>query len=401
MVKTSQLLLKLGTYSLLLLLLANCTEYQFEAVQSQQGKLDCENCINPIDEIPPVVISTPTPAPTAAPTPAPTPSLTAAPTAAPPPPPPPVATPPTSSTRDVEDIFFVDKQINKVDVLFVIDDSGSMDIERRKLGERLGDFTETLGDLDWQVCITLTAARGELLPFYLSGGKKTEVLRKNMSGAHAAFKKTISNIGSTSGDEQAIASIGKILSNSRTRQACVREDAALATIIIGDEDERSTGGYEVYKNYFQYKPLQPENYPQHVVNLVHQLYGGKKVYTNHAIVIPTSDPACYASQNRDVHRLDPRAQIFYGTRAEELSRGTSGIIGNICAADYSSQLKGFAQKIQNTLSSVTLQCEPLRAPEVTISPLANVQTSMDGKKLLFAPAVPEGSKVIVKYSCPM
>ncbi len=63
---------------------------------------------------------------------------------------------------------FVMHLTNKVDVLFVVDSSGSMANERAALGSRLANFTSGLVGLDWQICVTSTdptREKGNLLPF--------------------------------------------------------------------------------------------------------------------------------------------------------------------------------------------------------------------------------------------
>ena len=46
----------------------------------------------------------------------------------------------------------------------------------------------------------------------------------------------------------------------------------------------------------------------------------------------------------------------FGYRYEELSKKTGGIIGTVCAPDYTNQLRDIGQGVRDQLSSVTLQC---------------------------------------------
>src|SRR4051812_2258479 len=51
---------------------------------------------------------------------------------------------------------------SQVDVLVIVDDSTSMEIERKKLGSRMKTFTDRLSGLDWQLCVTTTSPQSGL-----------------------------------------------------------------------------------------------------------------------------------------------------------------------------------------------------------------------------------------------
>ncbi|MCM2280229.1 MAG: hypothetical protein NDI61_00125 [Bdellovibrionaceae bacterium] len=293
---------------------------------------------------------------------------------------------------------FTMRLTTKVDVLFVIDSSGSMNTERAELGRRLANFTSSLSGLDWQLCVTTTdinQEKGDLLNFTVTEANGTKRLTKVLTAADPnytnSFLDRIVNVPSGSGDEQGIRALNMAV--SKRHPECFRTDAALAAIILSDEDERSVGGYEIYKTDSQYAPLNPENMPVNLLTSVRTSFGADKIFTGHSIVVQSNDTTCLAAQ-----RIDGRG--FYGTWYEELTRLTGGQKGSICSADYSASLGRFAENIRQALDSVTLRCVPLDKPQVTLAPAQpNVTISTSGNKVLFSPALQPDTSVTVSYRC--
>jgi len=279
----------------------------------------------------------------------------------------------------------------KIDILFVVDSSGSMAKERTNLGSRLSAFIGQLNHLDWHICVTTTdveTIRGRPLTFK----NGATFLDKNTANANSLFLDRMNSIAQGSGDEQAIAALNMAFDPPDSN--CYRSDAALAAIILSDEDERSTGGFPEFAGSNQYRDLGPMNFPASAVSTVARVWGQQKTFTAHSIVIKPGDQACWDQQAAD-------SPVWFGRRYQALSKLTGGIVGNICATDYSSQLVDFATQIQNSLSSITLKCEPVSSPTVTITPMASGQTyKSQGNKILFSPALTSGTHVNVRYQCP-
>lgn len=297
------------------------------------------------------------------------------------------------NTRPVVQTVTV-KSKSKVDILFVVDSSGSMDKERRELGNRLTDFISHLDGIDWQICVTTTdvtkpAPANRLLKF----NNNSVVLKSTTPGADSIFLHRMSNISSGSGDEQGIYSMN--LAFYEPSQSCFRKDAALATVVLSDEDERSAGGHLQYKGKTsQYKELGALNMPTSVPATVKASFGADKVFTSHSIVVPSGNTACYQEQKKD-------SEVFYGTRYEELSQLTGGSIGNICATNYASQLQEFSDRIANSVDSVVLECAPVGAIAVDISPSpgVHVNATVTGNRVEFSPKLEDDAVVSIRYNC--
>lgn len=279
---------------------------------------------------------------------------------------------------------------NKVDILVVVDDSSSMTQDNQKLAERLNGFVADLQtvNIEWQMCITTTdVGYYEGRPIMWSGTSQ-RVINKSTPNLASVFQQTIYDIGSGYGnDEQGIkASILSMLNNPI--YPCHRNSAALAVVIISDEDERSVGGNQSLSSQ-QYKPLTVQNYPSTFVNTAHSLFGAEKRMTVNSIVV--RDAQC--KQNEDTQG----SPAFIGTKYMELSDLTNGAVGNICDSDYSYNLKYFKDAILTTVSSVDLTCVPAGTPVVNLP--SGYSWSLQGNKVSFSPALPSGVSVTINYKC--
>lgn len=286
----------------------------------------------------------------------------------------------------------VPNENNKVDILLVIDDSSSMAVDNTKLSQRLSGFVNDLQNvnLDWQMCITSTdVGFYEGRPNWWSGtSPRTRIINKTTPNLSSVFQQTIYDMGSGySNDEQGIkASVLSMLNNPV--YPCYRANAALAVIVISDEDERSVGGNQSLSSQ-QYQPLGIQNYPITFVNTANAVFGaGKRMAVNSIVV---RDNQCKQVQ-------DTQGSLsFIGTKYMDLANMTNGTIGNICDSDYSSNLKYFKDAILTSVSSVDLACVPAATPVVTLP--AGYTWSLAGNKMTFNPALAPGSSLTVQYKC--
>lgn len=274
-----------------------------------------------------------------------------------------------------------------IDVLMVIDNSGSMDAERKKLSEKLNDFISKLNGLNWRVCLTTTSPKtdGQLRAFAPDIYK----IDKDTPNYNDLFLAAVKgDLGDASGDEQGIKATVRAIETNDAR--CFRDAAALAVVVISDEDERSWGGYEEYKDKTQYQVLGTKNMPSNVAAAVRAKYGAEKIFTFHSIVIKSMDTAC---------QKESAGQ--YGRRYEELSGLTSGIVGSLCAANYGTELQKMAERTRVNLDSTVLRCAPVAGTlKVSIMASGAGQTyTVSGDKVSYNPVLNSGSKVSFEYYC--
>ena len=314
---------------------------------------------------------------------------------------------------DYEDNFTVPASTKKVDILLVLDNSGSMSTDLTKLAARLDGLIEILdnGGIDWQMCHVLTGtgsdslARDWSMP---SGIINKKVLLPSTPNKTSVFLNTTNTIPkSGSGNEQGIIAIREALIASENAP-CFRTDAALSVVLISDEDEKSCGGrcldwitsevpaapqYRDGSEYRkQYRELVEQDDPQKLVDWVKATYGNK-VFITHSIVIQPGDNSCYDVQ-------DKTSPAFFAVLYKRLQSLTGGIAGNICADSYADQLTDMGNRTRDAINSVTLRCAPVLAPVVSFNPaMPSVTWAVSGDKVIFSTAVPEGTLVNVKYVC--
>jgi len=248
--------------------------------------------------------------------------------------------------------YFYDSEAQKVDVLFIVDDSGSMNQEQENLAASFQAFIEEAAkwQSDYQIGVTTTTVQ-----FPVGGdlrGSPSFVSEQN-------WEKFVPNVlvGTTgSGEEQGLWAAKIALSaplTDVTEETCqtdndcsnlfhnciggicggknmhfLREDAALELIFVSDEDDQSPESLDAYLNFFtSIKGVdQPDQF--HVHSIVGP-YGG-----------------CNSSNG----------QAWAGHRYLSLAEDTGGVHFSICELDFAKGLEdigeiAFASKMRYTLSN--------------------------------------------------
>ena len=319
------------------------------------------------------------------------------------------------TTRDVNMNFVAQTPNSKLDLLLILDDSNSMLADNQKLAARLSDFTSQLqsSSIDWQMCVTVTRA----LPingtpswglsmvwsnYTPAAGVPTWVLKPN-SNVATIITSTINNIGAGwagTDDERGTKAAYWHVYNGDVRfpnhSKCHRADAALAMILISDEDVRSVGGDASAQYYTgEYKALENDDEPATLLNYVKEVFGPQKRFTFNSIIVRPADTACMQAQDAG------GAKSHYGVKYKQMSDMTAGGIGSICDANYATSLNLFASSIETSISSQALECAPVGgAVTVTVTPeIPGLTSTVNGASISFTPKIPIGRSVNLKYKC--
>ncbi|MCK6597904.1 MAG: hypothetical protein L6Q37_06030 [Bdellovibrionaceae bacterium] len=315
----------------------------------------------------------------------------------------------TTSTKNVKTTYTVTSQQNKVDIILILDNSSSMAEDNSKLASRLTTFVSQLESsaIDWQMCMTVTS----YIPYNGSNywgmsinwsdynGSKRWLLNKGTSNLSTIFQNTINNNlatgGSGTNDERGIKAAYWHV-NYKDYNSCYRNGAALAYIFISDEDERSIGGKESEKYYSDETTLlEQDDLPSSLVDKIKASLGNNIRLRANSIIVKPEDSNCLQTQDNQ------GTKAHYGTLYKELSTLTGGGVGSICDTDYANNLNYFNEVINDSLSSMALECNPVgNNVSVTITPTNSAITStVQGQSLVFNPSVPSGSTIVAEYKC--
>ena len=273
----------------------------------------------------------------------------------------------------------------QLDMLLVIDDSGSMRQYSSKLAARLNGFVNKLKNsgIDWQMCVTTTSAVDDSItikkyktfgkgyygrPIPWQGGNSGHILRKNSGNLNQIFIRTIDYLYTHhhgmggNPHEQGIKAMNlSVQDNSRSN--CYRDKAALSVILISDEDEDKTLSYGYL------------NTPESFIQTVKDNFSPGKRLTVNSIV------------------------ETWGQEYIKLSNLTGGSVQDIGLNDYTIALNDIHKKIDQSLSGLPLACVPTGKPTVTVDGRDYPHVTVSGNQLFFNPAVEGPATIRGSYCC--
>lgn len=295
---------------------------------------------------------------------------------------------------------------NKVDVLIVIDNSGSMDYEQTSMASRFGSFLDRLQGLDWRVGIISTdidsdtdLRQGRLIKYTGLTNNYYIDSSMNYATAKSAFSQTIQRPGwEGSAWEQGIGatylSIDRALNynqalpeNKRNRDF-YRDDAMLSVVVVTDAYETMWGSGNYY------------NSPTNLVKLVKGKWPDKP-FVFHSIIVKTGDLTCLRSKPAGFQGNEQE-----GYHYEQMSAMTGGLVGSVCATDYAAQLGSIGQATVDQVRSSNLDCAPLDTNAdgkadvqiITSNGSAAPSYTVSGLKITFSTTLPAGTNQL-KYTC--
>jgi hypothetical protein len=307
---------------------------------------------------------------------------------------------PQRPTVGKSDSFTQDESANKVDILIVDDNSYSMEVEQKKMGERFPSFVSALGDLDYHIAVTTTDVDSASSKLNLSGrvvdwsGTTSKLLSPQTPKASDVFKNTIKRsetIGCVprgdcpSGNEQPLkATIMAMEQRLKDNAGVFRDNVDLAVVVLSDEDELSNGPANATK-------------PQEVIDAFKAQFGDSKRLRVFGIVVQSGDLVCRALQ---LAQTEGGNGAFYATHVEELAKLTGGSTNSICDLDYSKSLSDISKSVRRLVGTFELSDVPVAGSlKVTLTPQPSKPISyhVEGKNLIFDNPPPAGTKIDVAY----
>jgi hypothetical protein len=265
-----------------------------------------------------------------------------------------------------EKLFQADQGI--LDLLIVIDDSGSMAEEQMNLSTKLAPLLEYIKDSDWRIgVVTTDPARG----------CSRAVIQKGDSGVGASFSNAINAGLAGSGNEQGIRQA--VAGLSCATAPFVRANSTVAVLIVSDEDNCSDGK----------GCAAPYNSPAYLTNFL----------TNDMKRKLGTDARVYGLY-WDPTKTCPGAAIKANQYAKAVS-DSSGTAGSICDADYSNTLLKISENVAAILKAdFKLKSTPdNNSLTLAINGVAKTTGfEIIGDVLRFTELPPEAATIDVRYT---
>lgn len=156
---------------------------------------------------------------------------------------------------DASDIFTQNSSgKSKVDILWVVDNSGSMGDEQDQLAYNFSVFIENFltKGVDFKMGITTTDTKNRENAGKLIGGDDSLLTDEAARADEAGFKKTFSDLIRVGidgwGREKGLLASAAFFDRNT---AFLRDDSYLVVVYVSDEEDQSSNGVERYVNYLQ------------------------------------------------------------------------------------------------------------------------------------------------------
>ena len=221
-----------------------------------------------------------------------------------------------------------------VDILLVVDNSGSMKEEQDKLAPRLSALLTKIQDANWKIAVTSTDATAS------PNSCDVQYITKNDPNAENAFKSAVSLGISGSGYERGIFKARKALECMKQGpNPFLRSDSTLAVLIVSDEDNCSKN-----TEHCQGQPDSSISYlTDYVEGSLNRQIGEKAGFYG---IIETNNPGCNSLQYYGRQYIE---LISY--KKEKFTEPPSSRYGSICASDYSNTLASISKNISSQLTA--------------------------------------------------
>ena len=299
-----------------------------------------------------------------------------------------------------KDTFYQD-ELGLLDVLVVIDNSGSMKEEQKKLAEKLQPLLSQVRKSNWKIGV-VTTSRAE--------GCMRAIINKGDKNFEKAFEKAVNAGINGSGSEQGVLQAKNALDCAES--PWLRDQSALAILFVSDEDNcqrksfnfPTSGNFTIPVNYTNLgceKPIDSTEKDEFLAHLNNIRVVGEsaRVYG----IFSDPDNSCVGQLGQSGKNTASADGVQY----KFLVDSTSGTHGSICDKDYTDTLSKISEDAKTILTnSYLLTYEPdlttiivtVRLSDGSTTSLKHgVDYQVDGKKITFTTAPAKGSQITVEY----
>ena len=316
----------------------------------------------------------------------------------------------------------------QVRIEFLMDNSGSMAEENKKVAHRFNDLRLQLDGLKWRAGISTTDVDNENrilmngqsfidwntvnpISTFTQAIQRTESIQcgdtRVAQEGMASFKKQknrVYNDACPSGKESGIKTARKLVKNGRSFAISqgVGEVAPWTFVMISDEDD-----HNVYQQYKSESPSERnEIVKKQVADFEGELNQSLKgiPWIWHSLIIRPGDEGCLDEQNR---QGNDRTLGRYGHFYSELSQRTGGKVIDICQPNYGSALRDIGKDIAAKLNTIAIACQQPENLRVNIKDGDRIHVidesdyTINNKIVEFDESIlGVGNTVNLEYKCP-
>lgn len=284
---------------------------------------------------------------------------------------------------------FVQNESNPLDIVLVVDNSGSMQEEQANLASKLSALLSAVEATDWRIGITTTD---------LFDGGLVRLISKGDPNVKTVFSDTINGLGvNGSGHEMGIAqAMHAIQGGIEGRGGAtkwIRKNSGLAVMIVSDEDNCSGEGGDYFcgpsRAGFSFRQVSRMLNKSYLLDYLQGEREFKKTTRVYGI-INTPESNCAGLP------LNTVSAIYADT-----IRTTGGLSGSICDQSYQKTLEEISKDFVAVLNAnYTLADTPDSGSiKVTVNGVDFAgKFTVSGRSLSFQQVPPEGANISVSYT---
>lgn len=261
-----------------------------------------------------------------------------------------------------------------LDILVVVDNSGSMKEEQANLATKIMPLLSSVTQTDWRIAVVTTDPADTCV---------RALVHKSDADAAAKFSKAVQAGVSGSGNERGVLVAERAISGSCERENnWLRPNSTLAVLIVSDEDNCSNGADCAGADYAKASFLTDAMARGRVLGSTARAYG----LIHHP------------SQNRSACSTAENSAPIYA----QVIDATQGTWGSICDSDYSATLNAISQDIAVTLGKkFALRRQPKASSvEVKVNGSVVSDYKIVGNVVEFNAAPADGARIEVSYVVP-
>jgi hypothetical protein len=251
---------------------------------------------------------------------------------------------------------------NKVDIVFMADDSSSMAVFQRGLSAQMNAMVSTLNSMgmDYHIAVTTSSVGTGFTGGKFVGSPK---YLTNTTANIASLLTSRLLVGQSGSDlEQGLSSLKTALSPtnlSGENAGFLRSDALLAIIVLSNEDDYSAGSVQSYADFFN--------------SLKQPFANGARSWVFNFLGITALSSGCTTQEGPFGAYIEP------GLRYMDLVNATEGITESICTTNWGQVVSNVKVRINQLLTDFYLNRKPkVETIKVTVSGVSVAAGSANG-----------------------